>query len=363
MKRAEILRWLREEDPRRLEELWHRADRVRRAQVGDEVHLRGLVEISNHCRRQCAYCGVRAGRRDLVRYRMTADEVLGCAARARALGCGTLVLQAGEDAGLEAAWVAELVRRVSGESGLSVTLSLGEREERELRAWRRAGAERYLLRFETSDRRLYDAIHPPLPGRRSDRLAHLQRLRELGFEVGSGVMVGLPGQGWDALADDLELFRSLDLDMIGVGPFVPHAATPLGRAPRPTGPQQVPATATLACQVVALARLLCPRANIPATTALDALAGRRGWELGLARGANVVMPNVTPLAYRALYEIYPGKELLREAEGRGEPGPRERVLALGRTIGAGPGGSRAFALRHAGPPAPARRGEPCPPCP
>lgn len=362
MNHAELLGWLREEDPVRLEELWRRADRVRRVQVGDEVHLRGLVELSNHCRRQCTYCGVRAGQRGLLRYRMTADEVLACAARARALGCGTLVLQSGEDEGLEAAWVADLVRRLKSESGLTVTLSLGEREERELRLWRAAGAERYLLRFETSNRRLYDAVHPSLPGRPSDRLADLRRLRELGFEVGSGVMVGLPGQGWDDLADDLELFRSLDLDMIGVGPFVPHAETPLGRAPRPAGPQQVPATVTLACQVVALARLLCPRANIPATTALDALASRRGWELGLTRGANVVMPNLTPLGYRALYEIYPGKELLREAEGCGEPGPRERVLALGRTVGAGPGGSRAFVERPGRALAPSQGEEPCPLC-
>lgn len=358
MTRAELLAGLREKDPASLEALWRRADQARREHVGQAVHLRGLVEVSNHCRRRCAYCGLRAARRALARYRMTADEVLACAGRARELGCGTLVLQAGEDEGLQAAWVADLVRRVQAESGLAVTLSLGEREDHELRLWRKAGAERYLLRFETSNRRLYDHVHPPLAGRRSDRFAALRRLRAMGYEIGSGVMVGLPGQTWDDLAEDLEWFRRLDLDMIGVGPFVAHPATPLGRGPRCSGADQVPATATLTCQVVALARLLCPRANIPATTALDALAGRRGWELGLTKGANVIMPNVTPRAYRALYEIYPGQELLREAEDAGAPGPRERVLALGRALGAGPGGSRAFTGR------PARlRGEPCPPCP
>lgn len=358
MTRGELLAWLRTEDPAALQQLWRRADALRREQVGEAVHLRGLVEVSNHCRRQCLYCGLRAANRSVLRYRMTADEVLACAWEAVALGCGTLVLQAGEDEGLTAQSVAELVRRVKAESGLAVTLSLGEREDHELRLWRQAGADRYLLRFETSNRRLYEGLHPPLPGRRSDRLAALLRLREMGYEVGSGVMVGLPGQTWDDLAEDLECFRRLDLDMIGVGPFLPHPATPLGQAAPPAGREQVPATASLTCQVVALARLLCPRANIPATTALDALAGRRGWELGLTKGANVIMPNLTPLAYRALYEIYPGKELLREAEAAGAPGPRERVLALGRTLGAGPGGSRAFAGRTA-----RLRGESCPPCP
>ncbi len=358
MTRGELLAWLRTRDPAALEQLWRRAEAVRREQVGEDVQLRGLVEVSNHCRRQCLYRGLRAANRAVRRYRMTADEVLACAGRARELGCGTLVLQAGEDEALPAAWVADLVRRVQAESGLAVTLSLGEREDHELGLWREAGAERYLLRFETSNRHLYDQVHPPLPGRRSDRFAALRRLRAMGYEIGSGVMVGLPGQTWDDLAEDLEWFRRLDLDMIGVGPFVPHPATPLGRGPRCSGAHQLPATATLACQVVALARLLCPRANIPATTALEALAGRRGWELALTRGANVIMPNVTPRAYRALYEIYPGKELPREAEAAGAPGPRERVQALGRTVGAGPGGSRAFAER----PAPLR-GEPCPPCP
>ncbi|MCU0314805.1 MAG: [FeFe] hydrogenase H-cluster radical SAM maturase HydE [Solirubrobacteraceae bacterium] len=362
MKRDELLGWLREADPARLEELFRRADAVRRERVGDGVHLRGLVEVSNHCRRGCAYCGVRAANRDLARYRMDADEVLVAARRARDLGCGTAVLQAGEDPGLSAAWVAGVMRRIKAETGLAVTLSLGEREDRELRLWREAGADRYLLRFETSNRRLYDRIHPPIPGRRSDRLSLLRRLRAMGYETGSGVMVGIPGQTFEDLADDLEWFRHLDLDMIGIGPFVPHPATPLGcPALAASGPEQVPATATAACVVVALARLVCPLANIPATTALDAIAGRRGWELGLVRGANVVMPNLTPLSYRALYEIYPGKEALRDTEAGGGPGARERVLALGRTVAAGPGASGARAARRAaaGPDERAARGDAC----
>ncbi len=346
MTRDDVLRWLREEDSVRLEDLWRRADAVRRERLGDGVHLRGLVEVSNHCRRHCAYCGVRAGHTALPRYRMTAEEVLSAVAKASQLGCGTAVLQAGEDDGLDADWVADVVRRIKVESGLAVTLSLGEREDCELRLWREAGADRYLLRFETANRSLYDRIHPPHGSRRSDRFALLVQLREMGYEIGSGVMVGIPGQTHEDLADDLEWFRRLDLDMIGIGPFVPHPETPLGRGALAPGSDQPSPTATSACKLLALARLFCPDANIPATTALDAIAGRQGWELGLGRGANVIMPNLTPLHYRALYEIYPGKEVLRQAEAAGAPGPRARVLALGRTVTEGPGTSKAFAGRR-----------------
>jgi biotin synthase len=176
---------LRERDPSRLEALWSAADDVRRAHVGAEVHLRGLIEISNHCRRQCLYCGLRAGNRDLPRYRMTAGEVVECAVRARGYRCGTVVLQSGEDDGLAAGWVADVIRRIKDATGLAVTLSLGERSREDLAAWRRAGADRYLLRFETSDRGLYEKIHPERPAETRSRLAKLWVNRLLGYEVGS----------------------------------------------------------------------------------------------------------------------------------------------------------------------------------
>ncbi len=342
MTRAEVLRWLREEDPAVLEALWARADAVRREHVGDEVHLRGLVEISNHCVRRCAYCGIRAGNRDLVRYRMTAEEIMACAGEAVALGYGTVVLQAGEDDGISRGWLADLVRRIKAESPLAVTLSLGERPDEDLAAWRDAGADRYLLRFETSDPALYQRIHPPLGGRPSDRFAVLTRLRELGYEVGSGVMVGIPGQSYGSLAADIARFAAMDLDMIGVGPFIPHPATPLGRGKgavgSPTG--QVPNTGLMACKVVALARLACPDANIPSTTALATLDPDHGHELGLARGANVVMPDLTPERYRALYDIYPGRALTRAGAVAAGHDIRSRIAAIGRAVGAGPGGRR-----------------------
>ncbi|MDD4889376.1 MAG: radical SAM protein, partial [Phycisphaerae bacterium] len=231
MTRSETLTWLRETGEARLAALWHEADRARRQFVGDEVHLRGLIEFSNFCRRQCGYCGLRAGHLQLQRYRMTAAEILDCAAAAVRFGFGTVVLQSGEDPGIEAGWLANIVRRIKATTPLAVTLSVGERSEADLRAWRDAGADRYLLRFETSDRALFDRIHPPIPGRRSDRFAQLGALRRLGYQIGSGVMIGIPGQAYTTLADDLDLFRQLDLDMLGVRPFIAHPQAPRGELP------------------------------------------------------------------------------------------------------------------------------------
>ena len=232
MRTSAIQKWLTEEDEARLPELWQAADSARQEAVGDAVHLRGLIELGNYCSRNCLYCGIRAGNRKLKRYRMSADEVIAAARQAVAFGYGTAVLQSGEDYGMTREWLAELVRRIKTETPLAVTLSLGERPAEDLAAWRRAGADRYLLRFETSDRALYDLIHPPRAGERSDRIALLRTLRNLGYEIGGGVMIGIPGQTYASLARDLELFRELDLDMIGVGPFLPHPDTPLGQSGR-----------------------------------------------------------------------------------------------------------------------------------
>ena len=347
--RQDILGWLRESDPARLGELWRRADETRRRCVGDDVHLRGLVEASNHCVRQCAYCGIRAGRRDLERYRMTADEILACARQATALGYGTLVLQAGEDPGLTADFVVGVVAGIKRETPLAVTLSLGERDESELALWREAGADRYLLRFETANRELFDRIHPPRGDRPCDRLAQLRRLRGLGYEVGSGVMTGIPGQTWDDLADDIALFAELDLDMIGVGPYLPHPETPLGAGGlRDDDPAQVPNDELTTLKAVALARLVCPFANIPSTTALATINRDSGREHGLERGANVVMPNLTPISYRVCYEIYPGKACLYEEPAACAGCLRLRIESIGRRVGVGPGHARSHRAARAG---------------
>lgn len=332
-----ISAWLREPDPSRLDRLWKAADETRRIHVGDEVHLRGLVEISNHCRRQCAYCGIRTENRGIERYRMSDDEILACAREARSYGYGTVVLQAGEDPGLDIARVSCLVRRIKSETSLAVTLSLGERTRDELVAWRKAGADRYLLRFETSDHTLYERIHPSLPHVRSDRMALLELLRTLGYEVGSGVMVGIPGQTWESLVRDILTFANLDLDMIGVGPFLAHPLTPLGASPPAQSPEHVPPTEDVVYRVLALTRLVCPDANIPSTTALATINKIDGREKGLQRGANVVMPNLTPAQYRSKYEIYPDKASVHETAPACQSSLAELLSSMGRRVGSGPG--------------------------
>ncbi|HET6474779.1 MAG TPA: [FeFe] hydrogenase H-cluster radical SAM maturase HydE, partial [Thermoleophilia bacterium] len=314
-----IEHWLRETDEARLEALWAAADEARRRCVGNAVHLRGLVEVSNYCVRGCTYCGIRAANRGIERYRMSADVVLGCARKAVDFGYGTLVMQAGEDYGIERDWMADVLRRIRSETTISaITLSLGERPEEDLAAWREAGADRYLLRFETSDDELYRHIHPDLPGKVSDRMAILRRLQELGYEAGTGIMVGIPGQTHASIAADVELFRGMDMDMIGIGPYLPHPATPLGqeferRQAEDDWPQdQAPNSELMTCKVLALTRLARPDANLPATTALSLVNKAGGRAHGLERGGNVVMPNLTPPEERERYEIYPEKAAVHE---------------------------------------------------
>ena len=347
MREAEILTWLRQTDSPALAQLYTAADRVRRESVGDAIHLRGLVEVSNICRRECGYCGLRAPNHEVTRYRMTGGEVLACAREAHSLGYGTVVLQAGESEGaIPGRWMACIVRAIKDATPLAVTLSLGERDEHDLAQWREAGADRYLLRFETSDPELYARIHPPRHGTVSDRIAMLKALVRLGYEAGSGVMVGIPGQTYSTLARDLMLFRELDLDMIGIGPYIPHPATPLGSGEwhsEAPAAEQVPNSEEMVYKTVALARLLCPHANIPATTALATINTRSGRELGLMRGANVVMPNLTPLAYRRYYEIYPNKVCISEQPSQCGGCLNARIAAIGRTPGRGPGGRQRMA--------------------
>jgi len=356
--RDEVLAWLKEEEELRLEFLWQGADQTRCERVGGEVHLRGLIELSSYCRRDCHYCGIR-GSRKIERYRMTEGEVMGCARTAQKLEYGTVVLQSGEDLGLTGDFITALVRRIKTETPLAVTLSLGERSREELTEWRAAGADRYLLKHETSDPELFARIHPENgdcprssargtgPSFPNPRIELLKQVRELGYEIGSGVMVGIPGQSHESLADDIMLFRDLDLEMIGCGPFVPHPETPLGRLAVPgespgtvpgfdSARSQVPATDLMTTKVVALTRLVCPDANIPSTTALATVNKEHGRELGLERGANVWMPNLTPPKYRALYEIYPGKALVIDTE-QFHANLLATLQRIGRVPGKGPG--------------------------
>lgn len=341
MEHQEIIQWLKCPSGADLDLLKDRADQVRRDNVGDAVHLRGLVELSNICSRNCLYCGIRRDNHAITRYRITTAEVLECAHKAADFGFGSLVLQGGEDPGLTVDFISSLITLIKAETNLAITLSLGERKSSEWIAWREAGADRYLLRFETSNRALFDSIHPPLDGHAGcDRISMLKTLQTIGYETGSGVMIGVPGQTYEDLARDIEMFAELELDMIGVGPYIPHPQTPLGEGhSRDAGLEQVPNTLDMGLRVLALARIVCPGVNIPSTTALATLDRKAGREMGLCWGANVVMPNLTPLKYRQLYEIYPSKAASTETAEQSRDAAFRQIEHLGRSLGRGRGDS------------------------
>ncbi len=339
---AEIEAWLREEDTTKLELLWQSADLVRELVIGPEISLRGLVELSNYCVRKCAYCGINAFSKQVPgRFRMTENEILSCVDSIVKRNYGTVVLQAGEDYGLSAEMIADLVYKIKNRTKLVVALSLGERKPEELKLWREAGADRYFLRFETSDPNLYKLIHPSLDGQDEvvPRFKQLIYLRKLGYSIGSGNMVGIPGQSYHTLAHDIVCFRRLDLDMVGVGPYIPAPGTAMGDGELKLpdlGKDQVPNTAMMSCKVIALSRLLCPYANITSTTAL-ATIDPHGRELGLMRGANVFMPNFSPNDNRKNYAIYPKKSARKDRLSDVHNNETIQKLLPGRTFGAGPG--------------------------
>jgi biotin synthase len=248
-----------------------------------------------------------------------------------------VVLQSGEDPAVSTEWIGDLVRRIKEETPLAVTLGLGERGDQELAAWRRAGADRYLLRFETSNRTLYERVHPSRPGATRDRLAILHQLRQLGYGLESGVLIGIPGQTYDDLARDIELFAELDLEMIHCGPYVMLPDTPLGDPEfRPVVPDrdQVPASDLMTYKVIALSRLMCPKANI-SSVAPGVRAADKVQELGLVRGANAILPNLTPPEYRASYELYANKDCVTQSADGCHTCVTRRIEALGRYTGPG----------------------------
>ena len=315
--------------------LFSAAAALTRENFGTDVYLRGVVEFSNHCRNNCRYCGLRAANAQVHRYRMSVDDVLACAALARELSIGTIVVQSGDDYSYSREDIGRIVAGAKADSDVAVTLSLGDRSADELAYWRECGADRYLLKIETFDEALYARCRPGLTV--ADRLARLDALRRAGYEVGSGVITDLPGMTPEILANDLLRLADLDLDMIAVGPFVPHPDTPFGG--------EHPGSILTAFRAMAILRLLAPLANIPSTSALNALRdGAR--EQGLTVGANVIMPSLTPETVSADYAIYPGKNAFRaDARARVEAA-REAVRRLDLIPSTAVGGSKR--RRHVG---------------
>lgn len=326
--RTQIVDWLTTEDRAVVDALFRDADRVRREEVGDGVHLRGLIEISNVCGKDCLYCGLRRSNNGVERYRMSPDEILRAAQEADALGYKSVVLQSGESGGYTVNEMAGVVAGIKKTTGLAITLSLGEKPRDFYAAWKAAGADRYLLRFETSDPWLFRHFKPD--GSMKNRFQCLWDLRDLGYQVGSGIMVGLPGQSIETLVDDIALMEWLQLDMIGIGPFIPNPETPIGR--------QKGGGLDLTLRVVAVLRLVTRSAHIPATTAMGSI-DPLGREKALQGGANVLMPNVTPREHRAHYRLYPGKICLDEDPAACAACLRLRLASLGRTVDLTPGHS------------------------
>ena len=272
-----------------------------------EVLPRGLVECSNVCAKNCLYCGIRRGNAGAARYRLTEEEARACVDEAVRRGYPAVAFQAGEVEGEANTAYYERLTAYAVEKGLEVTLSLGEQADEVYRRWKAAGAMRYLIRIETSNRELYAKIHPA-DCSFERRVGCIRALKRLGYVTGTGVMIGLPGQTEDNLARDIVFYGDERADMVGMGPYVPNAETPLGK-----GVVGVRSRALDdACKMIALTRLYLWDANIVAATALEALDPACGRQRGIDAGANVIMPNLTPDRYRASYDLYPGKTERRD---------------------------------------------------
>lgn len=305
------------------EQLATRARAISRAYYGNGIYLRGLIELTSYCKNDCYYCGIRHGNKSAERYRLSKEEIFSCCENGYELGFRTFVLQGGEDPYFTDDRLVEIIKGIKEQyPDCAITLSLGERSEASYEALRHAGADRYLLRHETATAEHYAQLHP-------DNLTLEQRqeclftLKRLGYQVGSGFMVGSPGQTAEHLAEDLHFLRELSPNMVGIGPFLPHHATPFSA--------EAKGSLTRTLTMISILRLMFPNILIPSTTALGTIHDK-GREMGILAGANVVMPNLSPVAVRKKYELYDNKICTGEeaAECRGCLG--NRLASIGYEI-------------------------------
>lgn len=320
------------------------------AHLDNYVHLRGLIEFGNVCEKNCLYCGLRRGNGKIARYALSDEEVLSCARLAKDLGYGSVALQSGERSDPEFVdRVERLVREIKKIDGgsLGITLSLGEQTEETYRRWFDAGAHRYLLRIESSNEELYYRIHPhddKHSFRR--RLDCLDILKSIGYQTGTGVMVGLPYQTVDHLAADLLFFKRMDVAMVGLGPYIPHPDTPLYRLKDLVPPAEERMRMTL--KMIAILRIMMPEINMVAATANQTI-DPQGREKAIMAGANVIMPNLTPGEYRESYFIYPDKACVKDRPEQCSTCLDIRMAAIGHKILYNAwGDSLAFTKKHQG---------------
>lgn len=300
--------------------LFSAADKTRIKYKGDTVHLRGLIEFTNICKNDCYYCGLRSENKKLERYRLSDEEIINCVERTVKAGFGTVVLQGGEDNFYDADKLCSLIKKIK-KYDVALTISIGERTYEEYKAFKKAGADRYLLRIETTDKELYKKLHPKMSF--DNRLECLYNLKKLGYETGTGIMTGLPNQTVESYADDILFFKELNADMVGIGPFIPHPETPLADGNKDNF--------DMALKVMAVTRLILPDINIPATTAMESIR-ENGRVIALNSGANVVMPNMTEMQYRSKYEIYPDKICINDSPDKCIGCIKSKITSIGRTV-------------------------------
>ncbi|MDD5698143.1 MAG: [FeFe] hydrogenase H-cluster radical SAM maturase HydE [Victivallaceae bacterium] len=328
---AELRFLLETEDEAVPARIFREAYRIKLNRVGGKVFFRGIIEFSNRCAKDCFYCGIRKSNKKVVRFRMTEDEIVNTGHWAWRNRYGSIVLQGGEIESPEyAAFVERVITRLKTETGggLGITLSLGEQTPEVYERWFKAGAHRYLLRIETSNEQLYRQLHPADHSFRR-RLECLRTIRNIGYQTGTGVMIGLPGQTVDDMVNDLLFFEREDIDMLGMGPYIIHRDTPLAKL---AGEFDREKQFQLGLKMIAAARIYLRDVNIAATTALQAL-NPEGRELGLQAGANIIMPNITAVAYRPAYQLYEGKPGLNESSGLCRDRLQNRIENIRETIG------------------------------
>ncbi len=316
--REEIVYLLKLTDINEVEKLYHKAEEVREKYFGDEIHLRGIIEFSNYCRQDCTYCGLRNANDTVERFRMSKEEILVAAKLINDADIKTIVLQSGEDPFYTKEDIAEIITEIKSKYDVAITLSLGERPFNEYDLWRKCGADRYLLKHETANIDLYHKIHPYQ--KYETKIAHLNYLKKIGFQIGSGNITGLPNQSIDDIAEDILLCDKLDVDMASFTPFLSAANTPLSEVEN--------CDMILLLNTMAVARLVLKIAHIPATSALATL-DEEGREKGILAGANVVMPSFTPSPYRGNYLIYNDKKCIGENPQQCLPCLNLRLLSVG----------------------------------
>ncbi len=315
---------------RQQQKLWKKASLIRDRHVGGKVYFRGLIEFSNVCENDCYYCGIRSSLEGLKRYTMTVDEIMECAAFCLKAGYGSLVLQSGQQRGEKfVSYVGEVIRGIKKKfPELGITLCAGEQDEYAYRKFFKAGAHRYLLRIETSDRNHYRKLHPGAM-LFENRVKSLEILREIGYQVGTGVMICSPGQSIDNLADDIMFMKKMDIDMAGMGPYVPNKGSRFENES-----YSAKNAFSKSLNMIAALRLVMPDINIASVTALQAL-DPEGREKGLQAGANVIMPVLTPGKYRSSYLLYDNKPCVDETKEDCFVCIKKRVENAGMNIGEG----------------------------